>query len=89
MKNLCSRRRPRYGIPLEALRRAARGERVVFRPPLGPALALVSLEDVELLARLEDERDNRLADEALAEDGENVTLDVILADYEAKNGVLD
>ncbi|EFQ23487.1 hypothetical protein Apau_1060 [Aminomonas paucivorans DSM 12260] len=89
MKNLCSRRRPRYGIPLEALRRAARGERVVFRPPLGPALALVSLEDAELLARLEDERDNRLADEALAEDGENVTLDVILADYEAKYGVLD
>ena len=89
MKNLCSRRRPRYGIPLEALRRAARGERVVFRPPLGPALALVSLEDAELLARLEDERDNRLADEALAEDGENVTLDVILADYEAKVGVLD
>lgn len=89
MKNLCSRRRPRYGIPLEALRRAARGERVVFQPPLGPALALVSLEDAELLARLEDERDNRLADEALAEDGENVTLDVILADYEAKYGVLD
>ncbi|WP_156789437.1 hypothetical protein [Aminomonas paucivorans] len=62
---------------------------MVFRPPLGPALALVSLEDAELLARLEDERDNRLADEALAEDGENVTLDVILADYEAKYGVLD
>ena len=82
MKNLCSRRRPRYGIPLEALRRAARGERVVFRPPLGPALALVSLEDAELLARLEDERDNRLADEVLAVGGEEETMETIMAEFD-------
>ena len=43
------------------------GERVVVKKNNKPAFALVSMEDVELLERLEDEIDIKAAEEALKE----------------------
>jgi prevent-host-death family protein len=43
------------------------GERVVVEKNNKPAFAMVSIEDMELLQRLEDEIDIKAADEALAE----------------------
>ena len=78
-----------YHLPVDAIRRASQGERIVFRPKDEPAFAVVPVEDAEYMERLEDELDNRLADEALAEGGENIPLEQVIADYEEKYGVLD
>jgi prevent-host-death family protein len=43
------------------------GERVVVQKNNKPAFALVSIEDMELLERLEDEMDIKAAEEALKE----------------------
>ena len=78
-----------YRLPVDAIRRASQGERIVFRPKDEPAFAVVPVEDAEYMERLEDELDNRLADEALAEGGENIPLEQVIAEYEEKYGVLD
>ncbi len=44
------------------------GERVVVEKNNKPAFALVSIEDMELLEKLEDEIDIKAAEEALKED---------------------
>lgn len=44
-----------------------RGDRVVLRRRGEPVAALVSIEDLALITRLEDEIDNREADKALKE----------------------
>jgi len=53
------------------------GERVLLEHRGRPVAALVSVEDLELLERLEDEDFIRLADEAEAEPGPNVPLEQV------------
>ena len=50
------------------------GERVVVEKNHKPAFAIVSMEDMELLERLEDEADIKAAEEALKE-GKFIPLD--------------
>ena len=52
------------------------GERVVVEKNNKPAFAMVSMEDMELLERLEDEIDIKAAKEALKE-GDFVTLEQV------------
>lgn len=53
------------------------GERVVVEKNNKPAFAMVSMEDMELLERLEDEIDIKAAEEALAE-GDFIPLDEVV-----------
>jgi hypothetical protein len=69
-----------YTIPREDLERVAQGERLHFHPADGPAFAVVPIEDAEYMERREDELDNRLADEALAEEG-GVPIEELMARY--------
>ncbi len=59
---------------------ALRGERVVVERRGKNIFALVSMEDVELLERLEDETDIRLAREAMKEKGPNVSWEKVKKD---------
>ena len=46
-----------------------------------PAFAIVPAEGAEYMQKLEDELDNRLADEALAEDSEGVPIQIVRSRY--------
>ncbi len=78
-----------YRLPVDAIRRASQGERIVFRPKDEPAFAVVPVEDAEYMERLEDELDNRLADEALAEGGENISWETLKAELDARHALPD
>ncbi|MBI5724487.1 MAG: type II toxin-antitoxin system Phd/YefM family antitoxin [Planctomycetes bacterium] len=54
-----------------------RGERLVIERRGKHLFALVPVEDVELLERLEDERDLRLAKKALKDGGPNISWDKV------------
>ena len=62
------------------LRRVSRGARVVVQSSGRDMAALVPLEDLEALERLEDEADVRAAREALAEPGPNIPWEKVKAD---------
>ncbi len=62
------------------LRRVSRGARVVVQSSGRDVAALVPLEDLEALERLEDEADIRAAREALAEPGPNIPWEKVKAD---------
>lgn len=64
----------------KALRRASRGQRLIVQRRGRDVAALVPLEDLEALERLEDETDLRAAREALAEPGPNLPWDKVKAD---------
>ena len=57
-----------------------RGERVVVERRGKNLFALVPLEDVELLERLEDETDIRLARKAMKEKGRNIPWEKVKKD---------
>ena len=59
---------------------ALRGERVVVERRGKKLFALVPLEDVELLERLEDETDIRLARKAMKEKGTNIPWEKVKKD---------
>jgi prevent-host-death family protein len=61
------------------------GERVVVEKNNKPAFALVSIEDMELLERLEDEMDIKAAEEALKE-GDFMPLDQFVKELGIKEG---
>ena len=61
------------------------GERVVVEKNNKPAFAIVSMEDVELLERLEDEMDIKAAEEALKE-GDFIPLDDLVKELGIKEG---
>jgi prevent-host-death family protein len=64
----------------DALNRAAyAGERVILERRGKPVAALVSIEDVELLERLEDEADLRAVRKARKEGGKPIPLEKIKA----------
>jgi prevent-host-death family protein len=65
----------------EALNRAAyAGERVILERRGKPVAALVSIDDVELLERLEDEADLRAARKARKEGGKPIPFDHVMAE---------
>ena len=64
----------------KALRRASRGQRLIVQHRGKDVAAIVPLEDLEALERLEDEADLRAAREALAEPGPNVPWEKVKAD---------
>ena len=59
---------------------ALRGERLVIERRGKSLFALVSMEDVELLERLEDETDIRLARKAMKEKGPNIPWEKVKKD---------
>jgi antitoxin Phd len=59
---------------------ALRGERVVVERRGKDLFALVPLEDVELLERLEDEEDLRMARKAMKEKGTNIPWEKVKKD---------
>ena len=59
---------------------ALRGERVVVERRGKNLFALVPMEDVDLLERLEDETDIRLARKALKEGGRNIPWEKVRKD---------
>lgn len=61
------------------------GERVVVEKNNKPAFAMVSIEDMKLLERLEDEMDIKAAEEALKE-GDFVPLDQFVKELGIKEG---
>lgn len=61
------------------------GERVVVEKNNKPAFAMVSIEDMELLERLEDEMDIKAAEEALKE-GDFMPLDQFVKELGIKEG---
>ena len=61
------------------------GERVIVQKNNKPAFAIVSIEDMELLQRLEDEMDIKAAEEALAE-GDFIPLDEVVKELGIKEG---
>ncbi|RKY07576.1 MAG: hypothetical protein DRP56_05470 [Planctomycetota bacterium] len=61
------------------------GERVVVKKNNKPAFALVSVEDMELLERLEDEIDIKAAEEALKE-GNFIPLDDLVKELGLEEG---
>ena len=63
-----------------ANRVSLRGERVVVERRGKNLFALVSVEDLELLERLEDEEDIRLARKAMKEGGPNIPWEKIRKD---------
>lgn len=65
----------------EAIRSARSGGRTVSYRKGKPAFAIVPAEDAEYMQKLEDELDNRLADEALAEDSEGVPIEILFQRY--------
>lgn len=67
---------------LDAINRAQHGERTIFRRKSGAAFAIVPVEDAEYLERLEDELDNRLADQALADKADKgVPIESLMEKY--------
>jgi len=64
----------------KALRRASRGQRFIVQRRGKDVAALVPLEDLDALERLEDEADLRAAREALAEPGPNIPWEKVKAD---------
>ena len=65
----------------DALNRAAyRGERVVLERRGKPVAAIVSLDDLELLERWEDEADRRAAQKARKEGGKPIPLENVVAE---------
>ena len=68
--------------------RAAHGERVIISRNRKSRVALVPLEDLELLQSLEDELDLELAQQALARarDEGTVTLEEVAADLGIRSG---
>jgi len=61
------------------------GERVVVEKNNKPAFAMVSMEDMELLQRLEDEMDIKAAEEAL-EEGDFIPLDDLVKELGLEEG---
>jgi len=61
------------------------GERVVVEKNHKPAFAIVSMEDMELLERLEDEADIKAAEEALKE-GKFIPLDDLVKELGIEEG---
>ena len=60
----------------EIINRAAYGkERVVLHRRKKPVVAVVPIEDLEAIERMEDEIDIREATKSLKEKGKNITLD--------------
>jgi prevent-host-death family protein len=69
----------------DALNRAAyAGERVILQRRGKPVAALVSLEDVELLERLEDEADMRAVRKARKEGGKPIPFEQVVAELGIK-----
>ena len=64
------------------------GERVVVEKNNKPAFAMVSMEDMELLQRLEDEIDIKAAEEALKE-GNFTSLDELVKELGLEEGETD
>lgn len=64
------------------------GERVVVRKNNKPAFGIVSMEDIELLERLEDEIDIKAAEEALKE-GNFIPLDELVKELGIEEGDTD
>ena len=62
------------------LRRVSRGARVVVQSKGRDVAALVPLEDLEALERLENEADLRAARDALAEPGPNIPWEKVKED---------
>jgi len=63
-----------------ALRRAARGQRVIVQRRGKDVAALVPFEDLELLERIEDEVDLAAIRQALAEGGDPIPWEKVKAD---------
>ena len=64
------------------------GERVVVEKNNKPAFAMVSMEDMELLERLEEEIDIKAAEEALKE-GDFIPLDDLVKELGLEEGETD
>jgi prevent-host-death family protein len=64
------------------------GERVIVEKNNKPAFAMVSMEDMELLQRLEDEMDIKAAEEALKE-GNFIPLDDLVKELGLEEGDKD
>jgi prevent-host-death family protein len=64
------------------------GERVVGEKNNKPAFAMVSMEDMELLERLEEEIDIKAAEEALKE-GDFIPLDDLVKELGIEEGETD
>lgn len=70
----------RHKLSLIAKRVARHGERVVVERRGKNLFALVPMEDVELLERIEDETDIRLARKAMKEKGPNIPWEKVKKD---------
>ncbi|MDH4201902.1 MAG: type II toxin-antitoxin system Phd/YefM family antitoxin [Phycisphaerae bacterium] len=64
------------------------GERVIVEKNNKPAFGIVSMEDIELLERLEDEIDIKAAEEALKE-GNFIPLDKLVKELGVEEGDTD
>lgn len=72
----------------EAVELARHGERTIVRcDDEGKIFAIVPIEDAEYMERKEIELDNKLADEALAEDGECIAWEDLRRELDKKYGV--
>ena len=67
-------KKPSPSLSAHLLERVAKGERVTVRRGRKAVAAVVPLEDLALLRKLEDRLDNEAADTALREPGPNIPL---------------
>ena len=68
---------------LDAINKAQHGERTIFRRKSGVAFAVVPVEDAEYMEYLEDELDNKLADEALADkEDKGISIESLMKRYD-------